>query len=186
MTRSSPDAYVRRRRFTAHDACIDDRGDVAAHLVDLAGRVDDGHAIAVGGCDGHESIADAAMETEVVLGLEPRHVARSLPGESRLDRHVEQHREIGSESLGRCVVEPAKDVDIDTGSIALVGVNRAQITVVPAASSGRITSRTSWRRAALNSSASASGSVGAVEPVRSSSSSRIRSPSQVPPGSRVT
>ena len=49
-----------------------------------------------------------------------------------------------------------------------------------------MTSPTIWRRAALKSSASVSGSVGAAAaPVRASRTSRTRSPSHVPPGSRV-
>ena len=58
--------------------------------------------------------------------------------------------------------------------------------VVPAARAGRMTSLTSWRRAALNRRASVSGSVAAVDVVRASRTSRRRSPSHVPPGSRVT
>ena len=48
-----------------------------------------------------------------------------------------------------------------------------------------MTSLTSWRRAALKSRASVSGSGRAVDAVRASSNSRRRSPSHVPPGSRV-
>ena len=49
-----------------------------------------------------------------------------------------------------------------------------------------MTSPTIWRRAALKSRASVSGSVGAAaDPVRASRTSRTRSPSHVPPGSRV-
>ena len=59
---------------------------------------------------------------------------------------------------------------------------------VPSASAGRRTSVTSWRRAASKRNASVSGSLRAptpTPPVRARSTSRIRSPSQVPPGSRV-
>src|SRR5688572_3454897 len=60
------------------------------------------------------------------------------------------------------------------------------MTVVPAPTAGRMTSPTIWRRAALKSSASVSGSVGAAfAPVRASRTWRTRSPSHVPPGSRV-
>ncbi len=58
--------------------------------------------------------------------------------------------------------------------------------VVPAARAGRMTSLTSWRRAALNRRASVSGSVAAADVVRARRTSRRRSPSHVPPGSRVT
>src|SRR6478672_3763560 len=61
-------------------------------------------------------------------------------------------------------------------------MNRSAITVAPLASAGRITSPTSCARAAAYSSASAQGRICAVG---SSSSSRIRSPTAVPPGSRT-
>src|SRR6266540_5173483 len=61
-------------------------------------------------------------------------------------------------------------------------MKRSDRTTSPHSSAGRITSSTSWARAAANSSASARGS--RVDD-GSSSSERTRSPTGVPPGSRV-
>jgi hypothetical protein len=132
------------------------------------------------------TVAHAPVEVEVVFGLEPGHVAGRLAGESRLDRDIEQQREVRSEAVGRPVVElrAASRRRVPRripGRRASSRRNGAQTTVSPTASAGAITSRTSCRRAALNNMASTGDPSAPSTPVRSSSSSRIRSPSHVPP-----
>ena len=105
-------------------ARIDQARDLGAHGIDITCRIDDRDPLGLAGGDGEEALADATVEVEVEFDLEPGDVARRLAGEPRLDRDVEEDREIGSQPVGGEVVEATQDVDLQTGAVALVGERR--------------------------------------------------------------
>ena len=81
-------------------------------------------------------------------------------------RQVQQDRQVRHQAVGGDRLERAQPLQRDARAVALVGQRRVRVAGaddgVPAASAGRITSSTSWRRAALNRNASVGASVGAV------------------------
>ncbi len=130
-----------------------------------------------------EAVADAAMEGEVEFGFEARHLARCLARQADLRRHVEQDRQVGLESVGRRLLQrlqavqraPRRRIPGRPASNRRTG-RTARSCRTPRA--GRMTWPTSWRRAALNNSASVVASVGTPAPVWARRTSRRRSPSQ--------
>ena len=162
----------------------------AATVVGCLGRIDDREPLGFGLGHGQEPVPDAAMEGEVELGLEARDVVGCLARQPGLDRQVEQERQVRAEAVGRGSLERAQDVRSgprprSPGRRASnPRIGRRRRSGRPPAP-GRRTSVTSCRRAALKRNASVSGSLRPPAPVRARRTSRMRSPSHVPPGSRV-
>ena len=85
-----------------------------------------------------------------------------------LDRQVEQDRQVGPQAVGRGRLERAQPVERDArrrspGRRASSRRSARRRRSVRPSSAGRMTSVTSWRRAALNRRASVSGSVAAAD-----------------------
>ena len=57
------------------------------------------------------SAYDAAVEVEIVVGLEPGHLAGGLAHQPDLDRQVEQHRQVGLEPAGRRPIDRAQRIE---------------------------------------------------------------------------
>ncbi len=111
-------------RFTDTDQAVGGRGDRPRHVVGRIGRVDDREPPGLRRGKGEESVADAAMEGEVELGLEPGDVAGCLARKAILDRQVEEDRQVGLEAVGRGRLELAESLERHACPEPLVGQRR--------------------------------------------------------------
>ena len=124
--------------------------------------------LGLGRREGEEPVADAAVEGEVELGLEAGHVAGRLARQARprpARRGGSSGRASGRRSRrprGRAAARAGRRRR-SPGRRASSRRSARRRPSRPASSAGRMTSVTSWRRAALNRSASVSGSVGAAD-----------------------
>ena len=136
------------------------------------------------------ALADTAVVVEVEARLEARLLVGLLPGEADLDGDVEEQRQVGPQA-DRSRRPGAHGAWRSTGRRRSPGRPASSRRAArparpgPRSSAGRITSATSCARAALNRSASVRGSSGGSVGSWSRTIRRTRSPTLVPPGSRV-
>lgn len=87
-------------------------------------RIHDDEAARLGDGQLQEAVSDAAMEREIVRGLEAGPVGRRLAAKPDLDRDVEEDRHVRTKPAGRHGFETVEIVEREAAAVALVGAGR--------------------------------------------------------------